>query len=947
MTNPQEQTEPSVYKSERTGSEVEDRLQTTCWWTPGSEAELNQPPDTAMKLSYRLKRVCGSVFSNGNVLFTPDGNTILSPVGNRITLFDLVQHTCTTLPFESRKNIKKICLSNSGRFLIVVDVENHALFINFERRVLLQRLNFKKKVYDIRFSPDDSLFAVSYGQGCQIWQSPSIRRDFAPLVLKRTIAGHFDDVTCLDWSSDSESLIMGSKDLHCKIYYRVKTKFMAMTQLSGHRDVVVGVYFSKDDGEAFSVARDGGAFTWRFEEGERQVVEKKGRGRRGAGDSSDDSEAEESAEEGCAEEGHRSRRGGRWVLAAREFLWDPHSQVKSTAFNRASGLLVVGFSTGVFSLYEMPGCVNIQRLSVSHSSLSTICINNTGEWIGMGSSRLGQLLVWEWQSESYVLKQQGHLYGLNTLDISSDGQYIATGGEDSKVKLWNSFSGFCFITFSEHIAPVTGVKFAGKGNGKAIISSSLDGTIRAHDLLRYKNFRTLTTPTPAQLTTLAVDASGEVVCAGSLDPFSIYTWSLQSGHLLDVLSGHEGPIACMHFADGSSTLATGSWDGTLKLWDVYESRCIETFEHGCDVLATAFRPDGKEICTAATNGNLYFWDVETGQQTGIIDGRRDISGGRFSTDARTADNSTRSKHFTTVTYSADGSCVIAAGHSKYACIYVVATKTLVKKFQLSHNRSLEGVVDELRSDRLADGVSLDALGVADSDDEHLAASTAPGATNGASEGSRITRPDIVTTAIRFSPSGRDWAAATSQGLQVFSLDENMLFAPTDLDVAITPQAVSRAILNEDFTLAVNMALHLGEKGVLKRAVDAVPTDALDLVVKTLDPRLLRDLLRFLAEEIVQSRHVEYYLMWCSQLLLVHGAVLQSDSMPHQESLRALIRALTVHEKEIMRACDQNQFSLSYLVSQLAQSSVAAAGRGDGEAAAGDAGAKRTKRSQKQ
>lgn len=55
-----------------------------------------------------------------------------------------------------------------------------------------------------------------------------------------------------------------------------------------------------------------------------------------------------------------------------------------------------------------------------------------------------------------MLKQQGHLYGISTLDFSSDGQYIATGGDDSKVKLWNSTSGFCFVTFSEHVAPVTG-----------------------------------------------------------------------------------------------------------------------------------------------------------------------------------------------------------------------------------------------------------------------------------------------------------------------------------------------------------------------------------------------------------------------------------------------------------------------------------------------------------
>ena len=48
----------------------------------------------------------------------------------------------------------------------------------------------------------------------------------------------------------------------------------------------------------------------------------------------------------------------------------------------------------------------------------------------------------------------------------------------------------------------------------------------------------------------------------------------------------------------------------MKLWDVYQNNCIETMEHGCDVLAVSFRPDGKEVCAAATNGNIHIWDVE-------------------------------------------------------------------------------------------------------------------------------------------------------------------------------------------------------------------------------------------------------------------------------------------------------------------------------------------------
>lgn len=216
-------------------------------------------------------------------------------------------------------------------------------------------------------------------------------------------------------------------------------------------------------------------------------------------------------------------------------------------------------------------------------------------------------------------------------------------------------------------------------------------------------------------------------------------------------------MACLDFSKGGAMLASGSWDGTLKLWDVYKNSCIETMEHGCDVLAVAFRPDGKEVCTTATNGIIYFWDTENGSQVSTIEGRRDISGGRLSTDARTADNSARSKYFTSVSYTADGSCIIAGGYSKYVCIYAVLTGALVKKFQMSYNRSLDGLLDEIRSDRMIDGVVLDTLPDVESDDDGAGYSVLPGAQarRRRDDGTRSTKPTIYCSAVKFSPTGHE------------------------------------------------------------------------------------------------------------------------------------------------------------------------------------------------
>jgi periodic tryptophan protein 2 len=87
------------------------------------------------------------------------------------------------------------------------------------------------------------------------------------------------------------------------------------------------------------------------------------------------------------------------------------------------------------------------------------------------------------------------------------------------LQVWTVSSGFCFVTFTEHTNAVTALHFMASNN--CLLSASLDGTVRAWDLLRYRNFRTLTTPSSRQFVSLAADQSGEVICAGTSDSFEV------------------------------------------------------------------------------------------------------------------------------------------------------------------------------------------------------------------------------------------------------------------------------------------------------------------------------------------------------------------------------------------------------------------------------------------
>lgn len=319
------------------------------------------------------------------------------------------------------------------------------------------------------------------------------------------------------------------------------------------------------------------------------------------------------------------------------------------AFHRGkSGILgVIGFNSGVFSIYELPTFTSIHSLSISSEEITSVAINKSGDWLAFGCPKLGQVLVWEWKSETYVLKQQGHHFDMNCVDFSRDGQIMATGGDDGKIKLWNSDTGYCFVTFNEHAAPITDICF---NRSNIVLSSSRDGTVRAFDLTRYRNFRTFTPPMeePVQLTCVTSDPSGDIVCAGSLDPFNIYVWSLRTAKILEVLSGHEGPISQLAFSAQKNLLVSSSWDKTVRIWDVFSTKAAnEVLSHGSDVVCLAISPDGSQVCSATLDGQLYFWDISDGKLLGIIEGKKDIIGGRKKEDPRTALNSTQGNHFTT------------------------------------------------------------------------------------------------------------------------------------------------------------------------------------------------------------------------------------------------------------------------------------------------------------
>lgn len=568
--------------------------------------------------------------------------------------------------------------------MVAVNEKGEAQMISMISQTVIYTHKFSESVNQVRFSPDGRYVAIARAHIVSVYIVPGeITGDYRNFKAYRHFHGASDDITWIDWSSDSRLLAIGAKDNTTKVCALEFLENFRPYQLASHTDSIVGCFFEESSLDLNTISRNGQLCIWectmrlsdlkpkqfphvKIEDDEHfddEIDTKKSLEERDDDNDDDDDrnqrmdELERIALTGRDDQGKvvdddsiKPHPFG-YTRLARHYLLDEvrksdkHAHLSAANYHQRTKLLITAYSNGAFYLHEMPDVNLIHSLSITEFPLQTATFNVTGDWIALGSSNLGQLLVWEWQSEQYIMKQQGHACEMNCIAYSPDGHYIVTGGEDAKLKVWNVNNGFCFVTFSEHSSAVTALEFS--RTNKFVVSASLDGTVRAYDLIRYRNFRTFTSPRPVQFSSLAIDASGELVVAGGRDIFEIYMWSMKFGRLLEVLSGHEGPVVSLAFAPvaTSSMLVSGSWDHTIRIWNCLEtSGQHETIEIQSNVTAVAFKPDGEEVAVAALSGNIQIFSVKNAMQLASIEGRNDLGASISEVDLTSANKNKESKY---------------------------------------------------------------------------------------------------------------------------------------------------------------------------------------------------------------------------------------------------------------------------------------------------------------
>ena len=78
------------------------------------------------------------------------------------------------------------------------------------------------------------------------------------------------------------------------------------------------------------------------------------------------------------------------------------------------------------------------------------------------------------------------------------------------------------------------------------------------------------------------------------------------------LVGHEDSVSSVSFSPDSKTLASGSADKTIKLWNLETGKEIRTLkEHEDSVSSVSFSPDGKTLASGSWDETIILWNLGT------------------------------------------------------------------------------------------------------------------------------------------------------------------------------------------------------------------------------------------------------------------------------------------------------------------------------------------------
>jgi eukaryotic-like serine/threonine-protein kinase len=230
----------------------------------------------------------------------------------------------------------------------------------------------------------------------------------------------------------------------------------------------------------------------------------------------------------------------------------------------------------------------------------------------------------------HSLEKAGELVAL-----LADGKTVATTAEEFIVKFWDMASGNATYVLPgkgglNRWGPEFGVGIVISPDGKRLaINNGLTNRITLWDLANREilcdsfdqRWSQDQIPIPIPLTFLELSADGTILATGGFDGL-IRLWDMASGaEILPALKAHSEPVMAAAISGDKQLLATASLDQTIKLWDVATRSELDTLKgHDSGVWAVAFSSHGSRFASGGQDKTVRVWNTRPKPRTPGLSG---------------------------------------------------------------------------------------------------------------------------------------------------------------------------------------------------------------------------------------------------------------------------------------------------------------------------------------